>query len=274
MDIENVTNEELATAIKEGNTEIMPLLWKKNECLIKLIIFKHLRGRKLPNSIDEEDILQCGYFALIAAVKAFKQGEYKFTTYLNYSVQNAVNEAINGKSRLSSNIKELSYNKYIQNKDGNDIELWELMRDDTAEFEIFEGVELSDEQQIVCEALAELPTKERNIIRCHYFRNMSLRQIAEMEGCTIENIRQHENKAFRQLRKNKKLISLNEGFIRHNIYQSVSRFKGSPEYFYNVRYAERLIREQERQGKYLSYGQRQAEIFLLLYKAEQEYKEI
>ena len=74
-------------------------------------------------------------------------------------------------------------------------------------------------------ALAELPEKERNIIRCHYFRNMSLKQIAEIKGCTIENIRQYENRAFRKLRKNKKLISLNENFIRHDIYRSVSDLK-------------------------------------------------
>lgn len=118
MDIENITNEELATAAQEGNNEVMPLLWEKNERLVKLIMFKHLNKRKLPPCIDEEDILQCGYFALLAAVKAYKSGEYKFTTYLNYSIQNAVNECIDGRKRNPDNQREVSYNQRIKNSDG------------------------------------------------------------------------------------------------------------------------------------------------------------
>lgn len=111
-----------------GYAAVVGKEWKAYQ----LIIFKHLKGRILPNSINEEDILQCGYFALLAAVKAFKSGEYKFTTYLNYSVQNAINEAINGKSRRPSEHKEVSYNQRIKNADSEDIEMWELMKDETA----------------------------------------------------------------------------------------------------------------------------------------------
>ena len=148
MDIKSITNEELATAAQDGNMEVMPLLWEKNEKLIKLIMFRNLRGRKLPAGTDEEDVLQCGYFALLAAVKAYKPGEYKFTSYLNYSIQNAVNEAIHGKSRRQNVYREVSFNQPVGESEGEDTELWDMIKDEAAERNIFEDIELSDEQRI------------------------------------------------------------------------------------------------------------------------------
>ena len=85
----SVTNEELTAAIQAGNRELLPLLWEKNERLINQLILKAVGSRTLPAHIDIDDIMQCGYFAMLAAVKAYKPSEYKFTAYLSYSVKNA-----------------------------------------------------------------------------------------------------------------------------------------------------------------------------------------
>lgn len=273
MDIENITNEELAAAAQDGNMEVMPLLWEKNEKLIKLIIFRQLRGRKLPTGTDEEDILQCGYFALLAAVKAYKPGEYKFTTYLNYSVQNAVNEAIHGKSRRQKAYREVSFNQPVGDSESEDTELWDLMKDETAERNIFEGVELSDEQRIVQDALAELDPRQRSVIRRHYFQNMTLKQIAEEDGCSVESVRQRENMGLCKLRRNPAIRALNEEMEANRFIKAFNPYHISPEYFNARRAAQRLEIELLQSGKYMSYGQRQAQIFLLLYRAEQSYRE-
>lgn len=272
MDIENITNEELAAAAQDGNMEVMPLLWEKNEKLIKLIMFRNLRGRKLPTGTDEEDILQCGYFALLSAVKAYNPGEYKFTTYLNYSVQNAVNEAIHGKSRRKKAYREVSFNQPVGDSESEDIELWDLMKDETAERNIFEDIELSDEQRIVQDALAELDPRRRSVIRRHYFRNMTLKQIAEEDGCTIENVRRYESTGLRKLRCNPAIKALNEETEANRFIKAFDTYHISPEYFNALRAAQRLEIELL-QNHNLSYGQRQAQIFLLLYRAEQSYRE-
>lgn len=175
---------------------------------------KHIKTIRLPmmtagtirNFVNS--ILQCGYFVLIAAVKAFESGEYKFTTYLNYSVQNVVNEAINGKSRQPSKVKEYSYNRTVVSYDGDETEMIDLMKDEQAEYKVFEPLELTDVQQIVITAVAELPEREKNIICCHYFHNMTFKEIAECQGYNISNIRQYERRAFYTLRKNRKLCFL------------------------------------------------------------------
>ena len=72
MNTEKLTLETLATAAQQGKREVLPLLWEKTERLIKKLILKTINKRILPTHIEESDVLQCGYFALLAAVRAFK----------------------------------------------------------------------------------------------------------------------------------------------------------------------------------------------------------
>ena len=265
--MEDVTLEELALAVQNGNDELMPLLWERTERLVKMLILRHIRNRILPNSIDTEDLLQCGYFALLRAVRAFKPDkEYKFNTYLNYSVQNVINEEIDGRKRHT--FKETSYNKPIMNDDGEETEWLDLLKDDRAERNIIELVELTDTQRIVIEAVEQLLPEQRKVIHQHYFKGLTLKQIAELNKCSIENIRQYEHRAFKALRKNSKLRSLNEEIQNQSYIHSFSRFQYSPEYFETIRKVEQLERET---AEYMTYGKRQAKIYLMLYRAEQEF---
>lgn len=255
MSNENITLEELATAAQQGNTEVMPLLWEKTERLIKMLILKAVNKRVLPNYIDESDVLQCGYFALLAAVKAFKNNGLKFTSYLNYSVKNAVNECINGKSRKDPKIKEISYNQPVKDKSGDDIEMLELIEDQAAEHEIYEPLELSEAQRIVIEAVDELPQRQRDIIQKHYFYNISIKEIADKQGCCISNIQQIERQAFRMLRKNNNIQALHDHIKTIDFARSFNYYHTSPEYWQAIRAARELEQELIKNSS-LSYGQR------------------
>lgn len=269
MDNENITLEELATAARNGNMEVMPLLWEKTERLIKMLILKAVNKRVLPNYIDESDVLQCGYFALLAAVKAFKNNGLKFTSYLNYSVKNAVNECINGKSRKDPKIKEISYNQPVKDKSGDDIEMLELIEDQAAEHEIYEPLELSEAQRIVIEAVDELPQRQRDIIQKHYFYNISIKEIADKQGCCISNIQQIERQTFRMLRKNKNLQALHNHIRITDFSRSFDYYHTSPEYWNAIK-AAKALEMKLLQDHSLSYGKRQAQIFLLLYRQHKQ----
>ena len=270
MDIENITLEELAAAAQRGNMEVMPLLWEKTERLIRMLILKAINKRILPNYIDESDVLQCGYFALLAAVRAFKSNGLRFTSYLTYSVQNAVNECINGKSKRPSKIKEVSYNQPVKDNGGEDVELLELIEDRGAELEVYEPLELTDTQRIVIEAVDALPQRQRDVIRLHYFHNMSMKDIAVAQDCCVSSIQQIEHRAFRELRKNKKLRALSEQIGAIDFVRGIDYYHTSPEYFNAIRAARELERKLL-QDSSLSYGKRQAQIFLLLHRAKQNF---
>ena len=271
MDIENITLEELAAAAQCGDMEVMPLLWEKTERLIKKLILKAINKRILPNYIDESDVLQCGYFALLAAVRAFKSNGLRFTSYLTYSVQNAVNECINGRSKRPGKIREVSYNQPVKDHSGDDVELLDLIEDKGAELQVYEPLELTETQRIVIEAVDALPQRQRDIIRLHYFHNMSLKDIAAQQDCCVSNIQQIERQAFRELRKNKKLRTLHEQAGTMNFIRGFDYYHTSPEYFNSIRAAHKLERKLL-QDSSLSYGKRQAQIFLLLYRAEQRFR--
>ena len=268
----SVTNEKLTAAIQAGNKELLPLLWEKNERLINQLILKAVGSRTLPAHIGIDDIMQCGYFAMLAAVRAYKPGEYKFTTYLNYNVKIAVNEAIHGKSRRpKSTPPVISYNQMITGDDGDTVELLEMIPDKGRENDIIEPIELDDLQLKVREAISELPEQQSYIVLHYYFYRRTLANIAVEQGCSIATIQQQKRKALNALRKNKKIIALSEQQRKNKFAKSFDFYKSSPEYFYAIRAAQRLEKELLQNHK-LSYGQRQAQIFLLLYRAEQGYR--
>lgn len=263
--MKKLSNEELATAIQNGNNELLPVLWEQTERLIKKIIIKHTKSRILPNSVDLDDLLQVGYFALLTAVNSFKKDRiYKFNTYLEYSVQNAINDELGRKKQF----KEYSYNKKVLNSDGDEVELLNFVEDETAKYDMFEPIELTDTQRIVIEVVEKLPPVQKEIIKKHYFQGYTLNQIAELNHCSVENIRRYERKAFRTLRANQQLKEL-YGYTKEHKYLAYNSFKYSPEYFEVIRKAEQIERKY---SECMSYGKLQLRKFLLLYNAEQEFK--
>lgn len=259
-------NEQLVTLIQSGHRDLLPVLWERTQRLIKMLIVRYAKGRILPNSIDLDDLLQCGYFALLQAVRAFKADKgLKFTSYLSYSVKNAIDEET-GNDR--KHFKEISYNKTVKDKSGDDVEILDLLEDSTAEFDIFEPVELTDTQRIVTEALEQLPPVQREVISKHYLKGLTLNQIATERHCTIENIRQYIRAGFKILRKDRVLRNLYFEGQRLCYMQRYSLFHSSPEYFEVISKIEELERNTT---EYMTYGKQQARRTLMLLQAQKEY---
>ena len=247
-------NEELVMLIQRGHTEYYAELWENTRRLICKLIYQYIRGRKLPNYVDTEDAMQCGYFAMCGAVRAYKADEeYKFTTYLNYQVKCAVDELI-GRSDTPS-IAETSYNELARGKDGEEkTERIELIEDERAE-ECFTQIELSDLQRTVWQAVGELPDNEREAITRHYLKGEAYKTIAAAEGVTGELIRARANKGISILRHCRSLRSLYGEFADHYAHiRKEWQWEISPE-----RYAIlRDIESRRQSGEYISYGKAQA----------------
>ena len=264
-----MSNEELAVLIKQGHTELYTELWERVNRLIGMMILKSTKHRILPPDIDKEDLLQCGYFAMLAAVKAYdKDKNFKFNTYLNLHVKNTVNTAINhGKRKTSTddNIKVYSYNVNVSGDDGEETERLELMQDEKSLYE-YEALELSDIQQHVWEAVAELPERQGEVIRRYYLSGETLKEIAEDKGVAVENIRVRKKQGLQMLRKNRWLRSFyreytQEPYINTPLY--FSYWRTSPE-----RYAiEKDLYNRRQSGEYISYGRER----VIIDKAQAEY---
>lgn len=256
-----MTNEEIVLLIQQGQTKYYGVLWERVQRLVGMLISRYSKSWVLPNDIDSEDLHQCGYFALLAAVKAYDDSKgYKFNTYLAFHVKTALSVAVNHGKRTNStaDIKVYSYNETITNSEGEEVEHIDLMQDESTLYE-YEPLEVSDLQEHVWQAVAELPDREQEIIRRYYLNGETLTDIAKSKGVAIENIRTRKNKGLQMLRKSRDLRGfykeyLREPYFRRDLY--LPYWSISPE-----RYAiEKDIQDRRQSGKYISYGKEQAAI--------------
>lgn len=257
-----MTNEDLAIQIQLGRTEHYAELWGRVKRLMHKILYAKLSRINLPNYIAAEDLEQELYFALCKAVQAYDDTKpYKFTSYLEYQVMNAIRRALPSKP-----LKEYSYNQTAG--DDEDTELLEFIEDETAGLEM-QDIELTDIQTKVRQAVAELPERERSVISLHYFDSQSLAQIAENLSVSLEMVRSIKNKGLQILRRNKAVRGIYDEFQRHYTSSEweYERFAYSWEYS-NERHALILeLKQKQQNSEYLTYGQLQS----ILYIAKQRY---
>lgn len=262
-----MTNENLVQLIKQGNKQYYATLWEQTSRLIYKLIYKHAGKRKLPNDIDFDDILQCGYFAMVNAVKAYNaEKDLKFNTYLEFQVMNAIQLTIDRGQRKGINtprLQEYSYNRTVSNSEGEEVEIIDLMPDKQSP-KIYEGAELTDLQERVWQAVAELPNKLQDIITRYYFKGENLPTLAEKLDISVETVRQRKRQGLRLLQQNRALKQLYNDYNKHykHRYNDIQTniWKYSPE-----RYAiMQDIAERKAKGEYISYGKQQA-IFLVAF---------
>lgn len=257
-----MTNEELAIQIQAGNTQYYTELWHNVRKLMYKILRKKLLRIELPNYLTSEDMEQELYFALCNAVQAFDDTKpYKFNTYLEYHVMNAIRSLLPSKP-----LKEYSYNHTTG--ENEDTELIDLMPDDVAA-EKLTAIELTDIQTQTRQAVAELPYNERNAITLYYFKNLKYKQVCGIMGIDEATARKRVQKGLRILRQNKAIQAIYGEYERHYTKQ---------EYIYQLYSEDWNISKERRQakedifkrrlnGEYISYGTEQ----VIMYQAQQKY---
>ena len=261
-----MTNEELAILIQQGNKEPCTQLWERVRKLIVMLIEKYTKNWVLPNDIDKEDLLQCGYFVMLAAVKAYDPNKkYKFSSYLSYHVRNIVNRTVTNGRNTDTNVKIISCNMTVSGNDGDETELLELIPDKNTLYD-YEQLEATEIQRLVWQAVSDLPQRQREVIQRYYLKNESLSDIARYKGTSVENIRVIKEQGLKLLRQNRALKAFyreysSEPFVFTPFY--LSYWKTSPE-----RYAVEMdIYNRRQAGEYISYGKEQ----VILDKAKAEY---
>ena len=125
-------NEELAARIKAGEKSLLPILWGQCRRTVIILAAKY-RGVMEKNAfVDMEDFIQCGYFAMLAAVEAYDPEKgYKFNSYMNFKYKKQVYD-------MFGNVREgdrrifpaaaSSLNVTLEN-DGHETELLDMLED-------------------------------------------------------------------------------------------------------------------------------------------------
>ena len=215
-----MTNEELVSAIRNGDKKACVQLWEKVEKLIKKYAFAYYNNLRLSGREyipDADDFISEGYTAMLEAVKYYSSDRgCCYNTYLVKTLKTAFT-AVAG-LRTSRTINEpLNHCGSLDiavDSESEDTKFIDVLADETAHND-FERIELSETQRIVAEALAELNEQDRQLIKMRYWNELSFTAIAVVLGVSSNTVIAREKKILRKLRLNSSLRELYGEFKLH-----------------------------------------------------------
>lgn len=230
-------NEKLADFIHQGgNDELIPVLWEKVK---KLVYMRSEKFYKLNKDlcdrrgVDVWDIKQESYTAYLYALKSFDISKgYKFTTYLERPLKNAIGDLL-GRSKREVNEPLNSYkslDKSVMLPDGKEVELFELVPDKSS-LDFVERMETLSEYETIHEIVDSLPEPCKSVVNKHYFQGVTFTAIADEMGVSKERIRQIHLRALKILRNNKDLREIYGYYEKHYRWNAVQSLQNRPEYF-------------------------------------------
>ena len=203
-----MSNEELAAQIRNGAPERMGELWEQVENLVKwkakrIMTALELRGNVC--GVDFDDLVQCGYPAMVAAVDTYDPESGSFSTWLMYHLQTEFAEATGYRTKRGRNEPlndAFSLDKPLGD-DGDGGLFGDLIPDQraTATMESIEEREYRKQLHEALEkALSEIPENYSDVLRLRYYQGMTLEDVGKTLGISGEHARQREGEGIRKLR--------------------------------------------------------------------------
>lgn len=218
------TNEELAEKIQAGQTEYIPILWEQVKAFVQQQAGRWWRAwRRNRPTLEVDDLYQCGYFALVNAVKTYKpDGGLAFIGWLkNYLLTEFIVEVgfRTAKQRGDPLNTAISMDAPIGGET-EDITVGDLVADPVDRISpIDEAVYQEQIKPVVAAALEALPEPERNTLQCRYADDLTLKDTGKQLGYSATYTHELECKALRKLRSGSHIQELSEAYyLTKNLY--------------------------------------------------------
>lgn len=204
-----MSNEELALAIQQGDRERMGELWEQIEGLVKwkasrIVTALELQGRSC--GVEYDDLVQCGFPAMVSAVETYKPENGAFSTWFMVYLKKEFAEATGTRTSRSYN-EPLNAAVSLDAPIGDDSDsaaMWEIIPDPLCMtgFEAVEAEQYRGQLHNALEAaMGELSPVQADILRRRYWQGLALRAIGEDMGKSGERVRGIEREAIRELRR-------------------------------------------------------------------------
>ncbi len=198
--------EELVAAIQGGNQSLMEELWCAVVNLVKWKAKRVMTSLELLSDskrVEFEDLVQSGYFALVAALETYKAECGAFSSWLMYHLQTAFADTAGYRTKQGRiENKADSLDRPLGN-DEDSQPMGDFVPDHTAAAAI-ESIEEQEYQEQLHEALEAaleaIPEKYSQVLQLRYLQNKSLSEAGAVIGVSSERIRQMENKGLKILR--------------------------------------------------------------------------
>lgn len=213
-----MTNEELATLIQNGDDGYLPTLWEQVRKLIRIQAERYHRHHILNgggnHAVDVDDLTQCGYYAVLEAVKYYSPcGGYKFTTYLDKTLKKAFREALGIRTSKRDPCASAASLDVPCGEDDETPLLDLIDSHDTSMIQVDESVYNQELRRELTTILQQLPEAEREVLTLQYFFGISYREQAETKGVSLQSIAQRADAAFERIRRNPKQMRVLSEFM-------------------------------------------------------------
>jgi len=209
-----VSNEELALLIQQGEKEHTSQLWNQIERFIEMKARqyeRHLSGC----DADVEDLRQSGYFAMLEAVEYYRPEKgYKYITYLDFTLRKAFGKVAGIRSSRRDAAK-LAYSLDSPVSKENDKDsLLAFVEDEQAQAP-FQEIERADytvfAKDAILNALKPLNDKAQRLMYLIFYEHKTITEAASIIGYSSKQTAEtaHYN-ALRKLRKSSTANELRE----------------------------------------------------------------
>ncbi len=227
-----MSNEQLAIAIKQGQSEYIGELWNNTYKFLYKLAYKHYTRygeRFAACGVTLEDVQQESYIAFVGMIKAYTPEKgLKFTTYAQLQIKIRIAELLGKRTEKKRPLNmSRSLDEPIQGIDGEDVYIIDTIDDSTA-VEAFENTEAdifnAELKNALDKAMSEhLTVFQQGIITGRFYDNKTLSELGTVNGVSVEKIRDTENKALRQLNHHKReLEPFREHYITNHSYKYTS----------------------------------------------------
>ena len=183
--------------LAQGTEEAKQKLIERN---LRLVVFI---ARRFDNTgVNIEDLISIGTIGLIKGISTFKSDRnIKLATYCSRCIENEILMHIR---KISSQKTEISLDEPINTDwDGNELLLSDILG--TEEDLVMRPLERDVEHQLLREALARLPERDRHIITLRFGMNgreeLTQKEVADLMGISQSYISRLEKRIMLRLRK-------------------------------------------------------------------------
>lgn len=193
-----MSNEELCTAIQQGQTERLSELWGQVERFIAQQSRRRAYALHGLGGVTQEDLYQSGFLALIDAVNRFDPNVgMSFVGFLSFALKTAFANASGfhtKRGKLDPLQNATSLDAPISGEGLDDLTLSEVIIDPAAEAAIDD---ISD-SAVFAEALSKLSPDQAEVIKGKYFYGMQLDELGpqakKLESAAIRVLRHPKNR--------------------------------------------------------------------------------
>lgn len=233
-----MTVNDLAAAVQNGDTELMPQLWESVQRFVygrALAMMQHI-----PPSygVTVEDLVQSGYFALLSALERFDPDQGSFLTVLSWCLSREFAVAGGYAKTPDPVTSALSLDAPANGDEDNDpfVDFLTAQRPDGGDDYTDADDRIFTQQlhEALEQEISKLPQAQQDAIRGRYWAGRTFADMARLEGVSTAAMQSREKEGLRRMRYSstagnlRQYIELHTDYYRRVSVSSYQRGAASP----------------------------------------------